>query len=248
MERYPGDTLPTRPDAPDGRPKNQLLAVLPPEDFLRLMPYLTTVPLDCKQLLYKTGDPLRNVYFPNGGVASITTSLWDGTMMEAATVGHEGMLGIETFLTADAAASGDALIHMPDTDAKRMSVHDFRRESAAPGAFRNLIACYTQVVIAQMMQTVACHVTHDSQQRCARWLLMVNDRMHRQEFPLSHETLADMLGVHPSTVKVIVGTLCEAQLIRYARGYITVCDRTGLESQACDCYRIIRRHIDRLRR
>src|SRR6202171_1724790 len=121
-----------RPPQTDGRPKNRLLAALPADDFRRLLPYLTTVPTRVKQVLQKNGAPVRTVYFLNGGVASITTMLLDGTTVEAATVGDEGMLGIETFLGADAIAPGETLIQVPDTNAESMSVEDFRREGAKP--------------------------------------------------------------------------------------------------------------------
>jgi hypothetical protein len=117
-----------RPPPSDGRPKNRLLAALPPDDFRRLLPFLKTVPIRLKQMLHKNGEPLRSVYFLNGGVASITTTLMDGTMVEAATVGNEGMVGIEAFLSVDAVAPGDALIQVPDTSAEMLGVEDFRRQ------------------------------------------------------------------------------------------------------------------------
>src|SRR2546421_6599919 len=157
---------------PNGRPKNRLLAALPAEDFARLLPYLTTIPVRSKQVLHKNGELLRAVYFPNGGVASITTVLLDGTMIEAATVGDEGMVGVEAFLNAEATAPGETLIQVPDTSAEMMSVADFRQQTAVNGPFRDLMGRYTETVIAQMMQSTACNAMHPVQQRCARWLLM----------------------------------------------------------------------------
>ena len=127
-----------------------------------------------------------------------------------------------------------------------MSVEDFRREVAGPGAFHEIVGRYVQGLIAQMMQTTACNAVHQVPQRCARWLLMTHDRMHEQDFHLSHEFLAVMLGVQRSTVSVIAGTLQEAGLIRYVHGRVTVRDRTGLEAASCECYPIIRAHFDRL--
>jgi CRP-like cAMP-binding protein len=239
--------LPRRPPAAAGRPKNRLLAALSADDFRRVVPYLTTVPIRLGQVLFKAGEPLRDVYFPNGGVAAITTTLLDGTTMEAATVGHEGMVGIEAFLTANAIAPGDAVIQVPDTNAEKMRVEDFRRETAAPGAFHDLIARYTQVVIAQMMQTAACTAMHDVRQRCARWLLMTHDRMQEHAFQLSQEALAGMLGVQRPTVSVVAGALQEEGLIQYAYGHVTVLNRDGLEATACECYPLSRAHFDRLR-
>jgi CRP-like cAMP-binding protein len=237
---------PARPPPAAGRPKNRLLAALPADDFRRIQPLLKTVPIRLKQVLHKNGERLRVVYFPNGGVASITTVLLDGTTVEAATIGDEGMLGIEVFLSADAVAPGETLMQVPDTDAEMMSAEAFRQALADSGAFRDLIGRYTQVLIAQMMQSTACNALHQVQQRCARWLLMTHDRMHEQDFHLSHEFLAVMLGVQRPTVSVIAATLQEAGLIGYRHGHVTVRDRKGLEAAACECYAIVRAHFDRL--
>ena len=229
-------------------PKNRLLAALPPAEFDRLRLFLKTVPIRVKQVLQKSGEPLSDVYFLNGGVASITTTLSDGTTVEAATIGDEGMIGVEAFLGADAVAPGDTLIQVPDTSAEMMTVDDFRREVSRPGLFRDLVGRYTQVVIAQMMQSAACNALHQVPQRAARWLLMTHDRMHEQDFSLSHEFLAVMLGVQRPTVSVVAASLQQAGLIRYTHGRVTVRNRKGLEAASCECYRIIRGHFDRLRR
>jgi CRP-like cAMP-binding protein len=168
-------------------------------------------------------------------------------MVEAATVGNEGMLGIEAFLSDDAVAPGDTMIQVPDTDAEKMTVTDFRRLVGELGAFRTIVGRYAQVVIAQMMQSTACNALHQVQQRCARWLLMTHDRMDQQDFHLSHEFLAVMLGVQRPTVSIVASTLQQAGLIRYTHGRVSVKDRKGLEAAACECYPIIRAHFDRLR-
>ena len=216
-------------------------------DFRRLQPFLKTVPVRLKQVLQKNGEPIESVYFLNGGVASITTVLLDGTMVEAATVGDEGMLGLEAFLGDDAIAPGETLIQVPDTSAEMMSVEDFRREVSERSAFRTIVGRYAQVVIAQMMQSTACNALHQVQQRCARWLLTTHDRMHEQDFHLSHEFLAVMLGVQRPTVSVVAATLQHAGLIRYTHGHVSVVNRKGLEAASCECYPIVRAHFDRLR-
>lgn len=230
-----------------GRPKNRLLAALPAKDFERLRPHLTTIPVRAKQIVQKQGEPIEHVFFPNGGVFSVTAVLSSGAMIEAATIGDEGLLGIEAFLAADAIAPGETLMQVPDTNAERMPVSAFRRALAEPGPFRELIGRYTQVVIAQMMQSAACNVLHQVQQRCARWLLMTHDRMYEQDFHLSHEFLAVMLGVQRPTVSLVAKTLQDAGLIRYTHGRVTVTNRRGLEAASCECYPIIRAHFDRLR-
>jgi hypothetical protein len=146
-----------RPPPSYGRPKNRLLAALSADDFRRLQPLLNNIPIRTTQVLHRNGEPIRDVYSLNGGVASITTILSDGTTVEAATVGDEGMLGVEVFLSADAIAPGETLIQVPDTSAMSLRADDFRRAVAEQNAFRDLIGRYTQVVIAQMMQSTACN-------------------------------------------------------------------------------------------
>lgn len=236
-----------RPPPPE-RPTNHLLAALPAKDFQRLLPHLKTVPIRLEQVLQEPGKRLRAVYFLNSGAASIVTMLSDGTMVEAATVGNEGMLGIEAFLTADAIASGQTLMQVPGGDAQMLSVADFRREVMAGGALHDLMGRYVQVSIAQLMQSTACNARHDVLQRCARWLLMTHDRVHRKAFDLSHRFLAIMLGVQRPTVSIAAATLQEAGLIRYTHGRVTVRNRKGLEAASCECYAAIRDQFDRLRR
>jgi CRP-like cAMP-binding protein len=239
--------LPAARPPPDGRPKNRLLAALPADDFHRLASLLKTVPIHTRQVLHTKGEPFDAVYFLNGGVASITTALADGTMVEAATVGDEGMVGIEAFLNDHPVAAGEVLIQVPDTSAEMLSVGDFRREIERRGALHVLMGRYTEAVIGQMMQSTACNALHQVQQRCARWLLTTHDRMGEQDFTLSHEFLAMMLGAQRPTVTVVAGTLQEAGLIRYTHGRVTVRNRKGLEAAACECYAIVRAHFDRLR-
>jgi CRP-like cAMP-binding protein len=230
----------------DQRPKNRLLAGLPAEDFQRLRPHLETIPVRLKQVLHKRDAPIRHVYFPNGGVVSITTKATSGTMVEAATVGDEGMLGVEAFLSANAYAAGETFMQVPDTDAEMLSVAAFRAEIATQGALHAAVARYTQFLIAQMMQGTACNALHPVEQRCARWLLTTHDRMHRQDFTLSHEFLSMMLGVQRPTVSIVAGTLQKAGFIEYTHGRVTVLDRAGLESASCECYGIIGAHFHRL--
>jgi CRP-like cAMP-binding protein len=228
------------------RPNNLLLASLPAHEFNRLRPHLKTVPIHAQQVLHLKGKALEAVYFPNGGVASITTLMLDGRLIEVATVGDEGMVGIEAFLGEDAVALGDTMIQVPGGSAEMMGVADFRRHAAAHGAFGGLVGRYAQVVIAQMMQSTACNALHQVHQRCARWLLTTHDRMHGKDFHLSHEFLAVMLGVARPTVSLVAGTLQDGGLIRYTRGRITVLDRAGLLAASCECYAIVREQFDRL--
>ena len=235
---------PENPRPPPERPKNRLLRALPEPDFQRLLPHLTTVKTPLRYVFHKNGEPVEYVYYPNGGVASVTSVLSDGTMVEAATVGVEGMVGIEAFFSADVVAPGEAMMQVPDTDAVRLSVTAFRREVARQGAFGDLIGRYIRMVVAQMMQSTACNARHHVQERCPRWLLMTHDRVGRDTFDLSHEFLAMMLGVRRQSVTVVAGSLQTAGLISYKHGRVQILDRKGLEAASCECYQVIRRYFD----
>lgn len=237
---------------PDGNgPKNLLLAALPAADYEQLLPELKTVRVQVKQTVQDPGEPLEYVYFPTDGVFSITTVLPDGTMVEAATVGAEGMLNIEAFFGPNAIAPGRTLLQVPGdaagTDAMQLRVALFRDVCAQRGALYDLMGRYAQTIIAQMMQSTACNALHPVHERCARWLLMTHDRMHLQDFHLSHEFLAMMLGVQRPTVTVVAGTLQSAGLISYTHGHVRVLDRKGLEDASCSCYAVIRSHFDSMR-
>jgi CRP-like cAMP-binding protein len=233
---------------PRNRPKNRLLAALPDADYDHLLPHLRTIAFRPKQTLQNAGERLDHVYFPNGGVFSITTLLPDGTMVEAATIGDEGMLGSEAFFGSEALAPGRTLLQVPDKDshtgAVQLDVDAFRRICAQRGALYVLIGRYAQTVIAQMMQSTACNALHPVHERCARWLLMTHDRMHLRDFHLSHEFLAVMLGTQRPTVSVVAKKLQDQGLIRYTHGHVQVLNRKGLERASCLCYGAIRSAFD----
>ena len=233
--------------ATDARPKNQLLAALRAGDFRRLRPFLETVPIHGKQLIHTRDEDVNAVYFLNGGVASITTVLPDGTRMEGATVGHEGVLGIEAFFHADATAWGDTLMQVPDTSAERLAIRHFRRELGKCRAFHHLIGRYAHAFIAQMMVTAACRAKHQVSERCADSLVMTHDRMHRQDFSLSHEGLAEMVGARRPTVTAATISLQAAGVIRYRYGRVTVLDRKRLSRASCQCHTILRAYFSQLR-
>jgi len=237
--------LRSRPPPSDRRPKNKLLASLPRADFARLRPHLRTVPLAVKQILHPRNETIREVFFPNGGVASITAVMQDGAMVEIATIGDEGLIGINAFF-GPALMTGEAMMQVPDTNAEAMSVEAFRRELDRRGPFYECVQVYSQALIMLMMQSTACMALHSVEQRCCRWLLMTHDRVHRDDFQLSHEFLAMMLGSTRPTVTSVAGALQKARLIKYVHGHITVVNRLGLEAASCECYRTIKAHFDRL--
>jgi CRP-like cAMP-binding protein len=240
-----GHAKSTRSLADDARPKNKLLAGLPRAEFERLRPLLRTTPIEFRQILLPANQPVKQVYFLNGGVASLTTGMKDGAMVEIATIGDEGLVGITAFF-GEQLVSGEAMLQVPDTDAEVMSVDAFRSEVARGGPFHDCVQRYSQGLLTLMMQSTGCLALHPVQERCCRWLLMTHDRVHQDEFHLSHEFLAMMLGTTRPTVTIVAGTLQKAGLIKYTYGRITILDRPRLEAASCECYATVKEHFNRL--
>ncbi|HXV09792.1 MAG TPA: Crp/Fnr family transcriptional regulator [Burkholderiales bacterium] len=195
--------------------------------------------------LQAPGMPITDVYFPNGGVFSVTNEMRDGALVEVATVGSEGMLGIGVFL-GDRSGAGRTFQQVPDGLLPSMAVRHFVKESATPGPFHDVLALYAQANLLQIMQGTACNALHGVKQRCCRWLLQTQDRVGSSEFLLKQDFLAMMLGVQRPTVTLVMGTLHEDGLIAAKYGRIRVLKRRKLEAAACECYDVIRAHFRRL--
>lgn len=222
---------------------NRLLSALAPDDLARLRPHLTTVMLEQKHPAWQPNQPFKEIYFPLDAVVSVLAVAGNG-VVEVGTIGNEGVVGLPAFLGAET-SPGLAFCQVPGR-AERMAVQIFLREARREGAFRRVLHLYTQGFMAQVSQSTVCNRLHSAEQRLARWLLSVADRVGREEFPLTHEFMAQMLGVRRATVTDTAGALQRAGLIRYSRGTITIRERGGLERAACECYQIVRNEFDRL--
>jgi CRP-like cAMP-binding protein len=244
-------TLPSTNRPPPTDNPNRLLAALPDDDYQRIVPTLTVVPLKLKDILHKPGEPIQHVYFPGGGFCSMLTVLEDGSMVEIATIGREGMVGVSAVLDGTPVTSA-AMVQGETDTCYRMKVDAFRREIDRRGAFHELMAHYAQALFGFVAQSTACNAVHSVEQRLARWLLMAHDRMGSDEFALTQEFVAMMLGATRPTVTVVAGTLQRAGLITYHRGRVTVVDREKLESASCECYQaatsLLKGVTDRARR
>ena len=231
---------------PDGTPlHNRLLAALPAGDYARIQKHLTMHIGVTGRTLHAHGAPVTEVYFPNGGVFSVTNEMRDGALVEVATVGIEGMLGIGVFL-GDRSGAGRAFQQVPNGPFASMTVRRFVKESATLGPFRDILALYAQANLLQIMQGAACNALHGVKERCCRWLLQTQDRVGSREFVLKQEFLAIMLGVQRPTVTLVIGTLKEDGLIATKYGRIRVLKRKKLEQVACECHAVIRGHFERL--
>jgi CRP-like cAMP-binding protein len=223
-----------RPPPQDNR--NLLLAALPADEYNRIADSLETIPLKLKSFLHRAGDPIEHVYFPGGGFCSMVTVLKDGGMVEVATIGREGMVGVTAVLDGNPVSSTSIVQGETDT-CYRMTADAFRLEMERRGVFYELLTHYAQALVGFIMQSTACNAVHTVEQRLARWLLMARDRMGSDDFPLTQEFVAMMLGASRPTVTIVASTLQKAGLITYHRGHVTIVDREGLEAASCECYR-----------
>ena len=230
--------------APDHPSANRLLAALPRAEYLRLLPHLEPVSLAERQSLYAAQTSIPYVWFIERGVVSVVRVTQEGALIELAMIGHEGMVGLPVFLGSESTPS-QALVQIPGAGL-RMPTTVFRREVPAGTPLHDLLHRYTQTLINQMAQGMVCNRLHSIAQRCARWLLLTHDRVDSDQFPLTQQFLAQMLGVRRASVGTVASKLQKAGLIRYSRGVITILDRPGLEAAVCECYRIIEAEYDRL--
>lgn len=229
-----------RPPSPNRPPprenRNLLLAALPADEYKRILPHLDIVPLKLKSLIHRAGDPIEHVYFPGGGFCSMLTVLKDGGMVEVATIGREGMVGVSAVLDGNPVSS-TSMVQGETEICYRMKADAFRREMDRRGVFYELLTHYAQALVGFIMQSTACNAVHSVEQRLARWLLMARDRMGSDEFPLTQEFVAMMLGASRPTVTIVASTLQKAGLITYRRGQIKITDGEKLEAASCECYR-----------
>jgi len=210
--------------------------MLPPGDLDRVLARAEIIPLILKTMLHKPGQPIREVYFPGGGFLSIVTVLEDGSMVEVATVGREGVVGSSAVLNSIPLTSA-AMVQGANDICYRMTLDAFRDEMDRRGPFFDVVTRYTQALLYLIMQSTACNAVHTVEQRLARWLLMAQDRMEVDAFPLTQEFAAMMLGATRPTVTVVAGTLQRAGLIQYHRGHLRILNRAQLEAASCECYR-----------
>jgi CRP-like cAMP-binding protein len=228
--------LPSANRPPPTDNANLLLAALPADEYKRIRQSLDVIPLKLKTLLHRSGEPIEHVYFPGSGFCSMLTVLRDGGMVEVATIGREGMVGVTAVLDGNPVSSTSLVQGESDT-CYRMKADAFRREMERRGVFYELLTHYAQALVGFIMQSTACNAVHSVEQRLARWLLMARDRMDSDEFPLTQEFVAMMLGASRPTVTIVASTLQKAGLITYHRGQIKIIDGDKLEQASCECYR-----------
>ena len=218
--------------------RNHILAALPREDYERLMGQSELLSFALSQVLFRPGEPLSHVFFPVSCVVSLLTQLEDGRGLEVGLVGREGLAGIAPLLgvghemkVANVQAAGVAL---------RVKVSTLREEFARGGALRDLLMGYVHALMVQISQSAACTALHHVEGRLARWLLMFQDRVESDELHLTHEFMANMLGIRRAGVSEVAYELQERGFINYQRGRILILNRKALEEFACACYPVVK--------
>jgi CRP-like cAMP-binding protein len=226
-------------------PRNRLLAaVLSGRDFLGFQPHLEAVPLSRGSVLFDTDEPLTRVYFIESGVTALLTTL-ENRAVGVATVGREGVVDVHTLLLGGETSLGRCQVLVPGM-ALVVEVSWFRDALGRSPKLRAACQAYTRALLVQILQAVPCNRLHTVEQRCARWLLMCADRTEGDTLEVARQGLAQMLGVAQPTSTIVARKLQSEGLIRCGRSAITIADRRGLESAACECYRIVRNRYRRL--
>ncbi len=231
---------------PTLRGGNRLLDSLTTDERRRVAEEVEEVRLELKEQLCNSGERIDSVYFPLGSVVSLLTRVEGTPGVEVATIGSEGLVGVSLSWGAATLNPADLLQVQVPGPALRMDAEVFTAELARGEGLASIVQRYTQAFVSQLSQQVACNGLHSIQERCARWLLLTHDRVGADEFPLTQEFLAQMLGVRRASVTVVAGALQQAGFIRYGRGRVRVADRAGLEQASCDCYWVLREVFDRL--
>lgn len=231
----------TLPHSPN---QNHLLAALPTEEFERLAPDLELVPMLLGETLYDPGSQMSHVYFPTTAIVSLLYVMESGVSAEIAGVGNEGVLGISLFMGGDTTPS--SAVVQTAGHGYRLPGRLVKEEFNRAGPTQRLLLRYTQALVTQMFQTGAYNRHHSIEQQLCRWLLLTLDRLPTNELVITQELVANALGVRREGITEAAGKLQREGIIRYRRGHISVLERSGLESGACECYAVVRKELSRL--
>lgn len=229
----------------DSQIKNRILAALSREEYERLAPHLHEVSLAIGTLLYDFDDPISHVYFPNNDtIGSLLSTTERGTAVEIGVTGNEGVLGFSVLMGLETTPHR-VLIQIPGT-ALKIKSGVIRKEFKQGGRFHDLVLRYVHALFTQASQTAVCNRLHTVEARLARWLLTVRERVDADQFPITHDFMARMLGANRATVSLTAATIQRAGYISYTRGRLTVLDIEGLEDVSCECYHVVKKRYDEI--
>jgi CRP-like cAMP-binding protein len=224
--------------------QNHLLAALPTAEFESLAAHLELVPLPLGKMLYEPGTQLQHAYFPTTAIVSLHYVMESGASAETAGVGNAGVVGNSLFMGGNTTSS--SAVVQTAGHAYRLERRLLMQEFDRAGSLQRLLLRYTQALLTQMAQTAACNRHHSVEQQLCRWLLLTLDRLSSNELVMTQELVASMLGVRREGITEAAGNLQRAGFISYRRGHISVLDRAGLETRACECYAVVKKELERL--
>jgi len=224
--------------------KNHLLAALQQAELARIEPSLEPVSLALGEVLYESGDRMTHVYFPTTAIISLLYIMQNGSTAEIGIAGNNGLVGIALFMGGE--TTSNRAVVQSGGDAVRMKAANVRTAFELGGVFQSVLLRYTQSLMTQISQTAVCNRLHSVEQQLCRWLLINHDQLQTDRLVMTHDLIANMLGVRRAGVSIAAHHLQEKGLIRYVRGTITILDRRGLELAVCECYKVVIDEYDRL--
>lgn len=225
--------------------RNNLLAALSTADRALLALNLEPVMLSKGDILFAPGDEVTAVHFPSDGtIVSLLIATSPGEVVETASIGREGAVG--GIVSQGALPAYTQAVVQMSGPAYRLPLVNLQEAKMRSLTLRNLFACYADCLLSQVLQSVACNALHPIEQRCARWLLSTRDRIGGNNLPLTHETLAQTLGIQRTYVSKVLGRFQREGLLKTTRGRIEMIDIDRLESASCECYEQVRHHFDRV--
>jgi len=234
--------MPTVPE--DVARRNHLLAGITADEMTRLRPHLQPVTLTLGKVIYESGEKLDYIYFPTTAIISLLYIMESGATAEIGVVGNDGLIGIAIFMGGDTTPNR-AVVQSAGT-ALKMSAQVMKNEFTRGGAFHNQCLRYTQALITQISQTAVCNRLHSVDQQLCRWLLLSHDRLPSDRLIMTHDLIANMLGVRREGITHAAKRLQTAGYISYVRGDMTILNRKGLETNVCECYEVVRTEYERL--
>jgi CRP-like cAMP-binding protein len=221
---------------------NQLLGALETASRKRIDPHLEPINHKLGHIVCEAGGFLKHAYFPQGGVLSLLTVLEDGSAIETANIGREGAFGL--FAAMYSRVSFNRCLVQLEGGMVRCPIELLQSEFKHSEHVRDLLVSYSETLLSQVQQTVACNAMHSTEEKICRWLLMMHDRAEGEVLAYTHEFLSHMLGANRKSVTLAAQSMQAAGLISYRRGRIQILDRRGLEKASCECYVIVRKRFD----
>ena len=228
----------------EGPLQNQLLAALPKSEFEKIRPALEPVTLERGEILWEAEERNQYVYFPNTAMICLLYETEDGQSIEVGVIGRQGLVGIATYM-GDARASNRVVVQRGG-GAYRMKGKDVMKEFSECGDFQDILMCYAQSLITQISQTAICNRLHSVEQQLCRWLLINHDHQQTKTFLMTHDQIANLLGVRRESISMAAEHLEDRGLIECSRGKITLLDRKGIVAAACECYWVVKEQYDRM--